>query len=98
MLSSAFLPFLLLAPVVLLMKVAYMFFWIDFSALPRLVDLHIVLALWPGVVYTRYAMLTGANRWARVACAVVTGAVVLGYPICFSGMGIYRGSCALSWM
>ena len=98
MLLPSFIPFLVFIPVVFLAKLAYMFFWIDFSAIPRLVDLHIILALWPGIVYTRYAMLTGTNRWSRLGCAVVTGVVVVGYPICLSGMGLYRGSLALSWI
>ena len=97
LLIASFVPFVLFLPVVMLANLAYAFFWIDFPFVRSLVWVHLVLALWPPLVYARYAALTGRNRWAGPCLAVVTFFVTLFLAV-YSWIGLCIGERALSWV
>lgn len=97
LLLASFVPFLLLIPAVLLVNLAYVFFWLDFPVVRWLVSVHVLLAMWPVLVYARYITLTRGNRLAGLALAVLTLLLV---PLltAFSGIVLHIGDYALTWV
>ena len=97
-LTASFAPFLLFVPVLFVAKLAYMFFWIDWRIIQYVFLIHLVLALWPGLTYVRYAMLMGIGRWRRYACAGVTCLVVVLWPIAKHGAFLFMEEYAMGWI
>ncbi|MCH8250848.1 MAG: hypothetical protein IID36_00190 [Planctomycetes bacterium] len=97
-LTASFAPFLLFVPVLFVAKLGYMFFWIDWRVIQYLFLTHLVLALWPGLTYVRYAMLAGSSRWRRYTCAGVTCLLVVLWPIAKHGAFLLTVEYALGWI
>ena len=97
-LTASFVPFLLFVPVMFVAKLAYVFFWIDWRVIQYLFFLHLILSLWPGFVYVRYAMLAGSSRWRRYVCAGVIFLVVILWPIAKRGAFLLTKDHALGWI
>jgi hypothetical protein len=98
LLAASFVPFLVFVPVLLVAKLAYMFFWIDWRVIQYLFLIHVVLALWPGLTYARFAMFAGPSRWRRYACAGVTCLVVVLWPIAKHGAFLFTEEYAMAWI
>lgn len=98
LLCAAFVPFLVFIPVLFAAKMAFMFFWIDWRVIQYLFFMHLVLALWPGLTYVRYAMLAGSTRSRGYVCAGVTCLVTVLWPIATHGAFLLTEDYAMGWI
>ncbi len=98
LLTVSFGPFLAFVPLLFAAKLAYAFFWIDWRIIQYLFFLHLVLAVWPGLTYARYAMLAPFGRWRRYALAGGTCFVVVLAPIAAYGLILFDEVIAMNWI
>lgn len=98
LLAFAFLPFLFFAIFMILAKLAWVFFQIDWRVLQILAFIHVSLALWPGLTFARYATCIGPTRWRGFLVAALTFVVTIVWPLAKDARSIFTENFALNWL
>lgn len=97
LLLASFLPFLCLGLMLLISKLAYMFFLVDEEVIAIMAYLHVVGAIWPGIVFSRYSG-AGTSFWRSGMCVVVTFTVTVVWPLFGLRGWLFSPEFALNWV